>query len=253
MKTGSVEIPTIIGTVPAVLLLYAPFHKGDYGFYVALRLIVCVVAIFRIYRIYEEISDPNSNFMAILFLSSIIIFQPFWSWGIERKTWACFDTFYGLVFLGYSIKYIYYEYSGEASLPPLVSSFVSEVKDELKAKPISYNSVFIVLKPLIIKRAQEKSYEIISECRAYKTSPRQWVWIHIRSYCIIRFKSGECHWPVGEISDYGDKVFDLFDYAEDRLLALRYSDYTPSFIAQEKELYRALVCENNWDKEKIKD
>lgn len=250
LKTGRIEIPTIIGTVPALLLFYAPFHEGDYGFYVALRLIVCVVSIFRIYKIYEESSDNYSTFIVILFLFAVILFQPFWSWGIERETWAWIDVFCGLLFLGYSIKCIYFDFSGEASLPPQVSSFVSEVKDELKAKVISYNSVFIGIKPLIIKRAQEKSYEMIAECRAHKTSPRQWVWLHMRSYCIIRFKSGECHWPGGEISSYGEKVFELFDYAEDRLLALKYGGYTPSFVDQDKELYRSLVCENNWEKGK---
>lgn len=250
MKTDRIEIPTIIGTVPALLLFYAPFHEGDYGFYVALRLIVCVVSIFRIYKIYEDNSDNYNNWVAILFLVTVILFQPFWSWGIERETWAWIDVFCGLLFLGYSIKCISFDFSGKASLSPQVSSFVSEVKDELKAKVISNNSVFSGIKPLIIKSAEEKSYEMIAECRAHKTSPRQWVCLSIRSYCIIRFESGECHWPGGEISSYGEKVFELFDYAEDRLQALRYLGYTPSFVDQDKKLYRSLVCENNWGKVK---
>jgi uncharacterized membrane protein HdeD (DUF308 family) len=104
IKRGRVEISTILSLVPVALLFYAPAHKGAYGFYIALRIIVCVVSVYRIYKLYEKKSEYT--WLSLIYIAAILLFQPFWSWGIERESWAWIDVLYGIVFLIYSIRCI---------------------------------------------------------------------------------------------------------------------------------------------------
>lgn len=101
---GHIEITTWLGFIPVVLLFYAPAHTGAYGFYTALRIIVCVVSIYRIYGLYD--SKSKNTWIALIYAAAIVLFQPFWSWGIERESWAWIDVLYGIIFLIYSIRSI---------------------------------------------------------------------------------------------------------------------------------------------------
>lgn len=101
---GHIEITTWLGFIPVVLLFYAPAHTGAYGFYTALRIIVCVVSIYRIYGLYD--SKSKNTWIALIYAAAIVLFQPFWSWGIERESWAWVDVLYGIIFLIYSIRSI---------------------------------------------------------------------------------------------------------------------------------------------------
>jgi hypothetical protein len=103
-ERGRMEIPTILGLVPVALLFYAPAHRGEYGFFIALRIMVCILSIYRIYKLYEIKS--KYTWLSLIYIAAIILFQPFWSWGIERESWAWIDILYGIIFLIYSIRRI---------------------------------------------------------------------------------------------------------------------------------------------------
>jgi len=74
-----------------ILLVYAPFHSGSYGFYVFMKIAVCGYALYQGYKFLEA----EKTVAMIPFAGIALLFQPFWSWGIDRDTWAPIDFIVG--------------------------------------------------------------------------------------------------------------------------------------------------------------
>lgn len=249
------DVGTLIGLIPGLLLLYAPLHQGDYGFFVALRIIVCIASLYRIVQISDE--SQRFKWTTLLFLFSLILFQPFWSWGIERELWSLFDVLYGLVFLGYSIMRVFQ--SAKQSQPvqkpvvtPEAKFFVADVKKELSdlTDIFSGNPVFTHINPHIQYYVQNNKIELSDRSNTQFIPPVKWLYMYLREYCISRFKSGECHWIGGEISPYGESVFELFDHVEDKLAIVAHELFTAADIKYDKEWYRKQVRADAWENQR---
>lgn len=77
----------VLSAFITIILIYAPFHSGSYGFYVFLKLVVCGYSLYQVHRHLKS----EKIFLMFPFALIAMLFQPFWTWGFDRETWAPID------------------------------------------------------------------------------------------------------------------------------------------------------------------
>jgi hypothetical protein len=79
----------LIFAIPALFLLCAPIFKFPYGYYVLLRILISITAIFIIYYSYKTVKGINETI--VLFFLILILFNPIIPIHLPRFTWMIID------------------------------------------------------------------------------------------------------------------------------------------------------------------
>lgn len=91
-----------------VLLIFGIF-KLPYGFYDLLRDCVFWGSIYILYKI-KDIQENNISIFIILFIFSVIIFNPIIALELSRGLWIIIDIVYALIFGIFYLFCIKYDY-----------------------------------------------------------------------------------------------------------------------------------------------
>lgn len=103
MGTGAIvsreRISTLTLTVlGAALLLFAATGKHPYGFYIVLRLIITVGAIYWAWRVYKA----GLQGWTWAFVALALLLNPFLPIRMQRTQWQLIDLLLGILLIGWS-------------------------------------------------------------------------------------------------------------------------------------------------------
>ncbi|MGP8252309.1 MAG: DUF6804 family protein [Terracidiphilus sp.] len=82
----------------AILLLIAAFGKYPYGFYIVLRLLITVGAIYWALRVYQVVGLRGWTWA---FIAVGLLLNPFLPIRMQRAQWQPIDFWLGVLFLGW--------------------------------------------------------------------------------------------------------------------------------------------------------
>jgi uncharacterized membrane protein len=88
--------------VCAVLLLAAAFGKHSYGFYLVLRLVTTVGAVYWAWRSYKA----GLRACAWAFVSVALLLNPFLPVRMQRAQWQPIDLWLGILLFGWSVYWL---------------------------------------------------------------------------------------------------------------------------------------------------
>ncbi len=86
----------ILTIIASGFLFVALFDGLPYGYFTFLRFVVCCVAIYLAYKIYQ---DKNDSLMVWLFGGIAILFNPIIPIYLQRGQWIIIDLLVGIFFV----------------------------------------------------------------------------------------------------------------------------------------------------------
>ena len=91
-------LEVVLTMLGAVLLLIASVGKHPYGFYMVLRLIITVGAVYWAWRVYKAGQQP----WTWAFVAVALLLNPFFPIRLQRAQWQPIDLCLGLLLIGWS-------------------------------------------------------------------------------------------------------------------------------------------------------
>jgi hypothetical protein len=91
-------LEVVLTLLGAVLLLIASAGKYPYGFYMVLRLVITVGAVYWAWRIYKA----GQQFWTWIFAAIALLLNPFLPIRMQRTQWQPIDLCLGIFLIGWS-------------------------------------------------------------------------------------------------------------------------------------------------------
>src|SRR5665811_446839 len=97
MNRGRI-LEVVLTMLGAVLLLIASVGKYPYGFYMVLRLVITVGAVYWAWRVYKV----GQRAWTWMFVTVALLLNPFLKIGMHREDWQPIDLCLGIFLIGWS-------------------------------------------------------------------------------------------------------------------------------------------------------
>jgi heme O synthase-like polyprenyltransferase len=91
-------VEVVLTMLGAVLLLIAAVGTQPYGFYMVLRLVITVGAVYWAWRVYKE----GQRAWTWMFATVALLLNPFLPIHMHREDWQPIDLFLGIFLIGWS-------------------------------------------------------------------------------------------------------------------------------------------------------
>lgn len=98
-------LEVVLTMLGAVLLLTAAAGKHPYGFYMVLRLVVTVGAVYWAWRVY----NAGQRAWTWIFVTVALLLNPFLPIRMQREDWQPIDLFLGVLLIGWSGYWLFRE------------------------------------------------------------------------------------------------------------------------------------------------
>src|ERR1019366_446984 len=107
----------------AVLLLIAAAGKHPYGFYMVLRLVITVGAVYWAWRVYKV----GQRAWTWIFVTVALLLNPFLKIGMQRAQWQPIDLFLGIFLIGWSGYWLFRKRTREFGITRLAEKKAKEI------------------------------------------------------------------------------------------------------------------------------
>jgi TPR repeat protein len=122
MSRGRI-LEVVLTMLGAVLLLIASAGKHPYGFYMALRLVVTVGAVYWAWRVYKA----GQQVWTWIFVAVAVLLNPFLPIRMQRTQWQPIDLYLGIFLIGWSGYWLFRKRIREFEIKRLAEKKVKEI------------------------------------------------------------------------------------------------------------------------------
>jgi hypothetical protein len=102
-------VEVVLTMIGAVLLLIAAVGKHPYGFYMVLRLVITVGAVYLAWRMYKA----SQRAWSWMFVAVALLLNPFLPIRMQRAQWQTIDLYLGIFLIGWSGYWLFRKRTGE--------------------------------------------------------------------------------------------------------------------------------------------
>ena len=101
-------LEVVLTMLGAVLLLIAAAGKHPYGFYMVLRLVITVGAVYWAWRVYKA----GQRAWTWMFVAVALLLNPFLPIRMQRAQWQPIDLYLGILLIGWSGYWLFRKRTG---------------------------------------------------------------------------------------------------------------------------------------------
>ena len=102
MRRGRI-LEIVLTMLGAVLLLIASVGKQPYGFYMVLRLVITVGAVYWAWRVYRA----GQRAWTWIFVTVALLLNPFLPIRMQRTQWQPIDLYLSIFLIGWSVYWLF--------------------------------------------------------------------------------------------------------------------------------------------------
>ena len=117
MSRGRI-LEVVLTMLGAVLLLIAAAGKHPYGFYMVLRLVITVGAVYWAWRVYKA----GQRAWTWIFVAVALLLNPFLPIRMQRAQWQPIDLYLGILLIGWSGYWLFRKQTRASQRQTLISS-----------------------------------------------------------------------------------------------------------------------------------
>ena len=124
MSRGRIS-EVVLTMLGAVFLLIAAASKHPYGFYMVLRLVITVGAVYWAWRVYKT----GLRAWIWAFVAVALLLNPFLPIRMQRTQWQPIDLYLGIFLIGWSGYWLFRKRTGESEIKKLAEEKAKEINE----------------------------------------------------------------------------------------------------------------------------